>query len=135
PGARVERKRAGIALHWRAAPQAGPALQALARQFLARLPGYRLQPGDHVAELVPAGADKGHAVRRLLAAPPFAGRVPVFVGDDLTDEYGFAAVNALGGWSVLVGARANSHAIYGLEDVAAVHAWLRASAPLDTETG
>lgn len=125
PGVRVEDKGSALALHWRAAPQAAPALQALGARFLPKLGGYRIQPGDQVLELVPADIDKGRAVRRLLEQPPFSGRTPVFVGDDLTDEYGFEVANALGGWSVLVGRRPNSHAMYALADVAAVHAWLR----------
>ncbi len=56
-----------------------------------------------VAELRPAGADKGAALRRLMAEPPFAGARPVFVGDDLTDEHAFEAAAALGGEGVLVG--------------------------------
>lgn len=127
PGVRVEDKGGALALHWRAAPQAAAALQALATRFLPKLEGYRAQPGDQVLELVPADVDKGRAVRRLLEQAPFAGRTPVFVGDDLTDEYGFEVVNALGGWSVLVGRRPNSHAMYALPDVTAVHAWLRSN--------
>jgi trehalose 6-phosphate phosphatase len=127
PGVRVEDKGGAVALHWRAAPQAADALQALAARFAPRLDGYRIQPGDQVLELVPADVDKGRAVRRLMEHPPFAGRTPVFVGDDLTDEYGFEAANALGGWSVLVGRRPNSHAMYALPDVTAVHAWLQSN--------
>ncbi len=127
PGVRVEDKGGALALHWRAAPRAAAALQALATRFLPRLDGYRSQPGDQVLELVPADVDKGGAVRKLLEQPPFADRTPVFVGDDLTDEYGFEAVNSLGGWSVLVGPRPNSHAMYALADVSAVHAWLRSN--------
>jgi trehalose 6-phosphate phosphatase len=127
PGVRVEDKGSALALHWRAAPQAATALQALATRFLPKLDGYRVQPGNLVLELVPADVDKGRAVRRLLEQAPFTGRTPVFVGDDLTDEYGFETVNALGGWSVLVGPRPNSHAMYALPDVAAVHAWLRSN--------
>jgi trehalose 6-phosphate phosphatase len=60
-----------------------------------------------------------------MAEPPFRGRVPVFVGDDLTDEFGFAAANAAGGWSVQVGSREPSQAQYQLARPADVHAWLR----------
>ncbi len=127
PGVRVEDKGGALALHWRAAPHAAAALQALATRFLPKLDGYRVQPGDQVLELVPADVDKGRAVRKLLEQAPFAGRTPVFVGDDLTDEYGFETANALGGWSVLVGRRPNSHAMYALPDVTAVHAWLRSN--------
>ncbi len=128
PGIVVEDKGANLALHWRAAPEAEVALRALAERHLPQLTGYRLQPGDHVIELVPAGVDKGRAVLTLMAEPPFAGRTPVFVGDDLTDEFGFAAADAAGGWSVLVGTREPSCARYALRDPSAVHHWLRRNA-------
>ncbi len=125
PGVVVEDKGSNLALHWRTAPHAEAALRSLADRHLAGIPGYRLQPGDHVLELVPADVDKGRAVEALMAQAPFRGRTPVFVGDDLTDEFGFAAVEAAGGWSVLVGEREPSAARFGLADPAAVHAWLR----------
>ncbi|MEE7559897.1 trehalose-phosphatase, partial [Xanthomonas sp. Kuri4-2] len=107
PGILVEDKGVSLALHWRASPQAGPAVLAFAEaETEAQAAGYRLQPGDHVVEFVPVGSDKGSAVARLLEQPAFHGRTPVFVGDDLTDEFGFAAANRFGGWSVLVGPRA-----------------------------
>lgn len=124
PGALVENKGAGFALHWRAAPEAAAALCAFAEVAVERLPGFRLQPGNQVVELRPEGPDKGDAIARLLAQPPFAGRVPVFVGDDLTDEHGFTVINARGGFSVLVGSRAGSAARYALRDPADVRAWL-----------
>ena len=125
PGAIVETKGPNLALHWRQAPQAAQALRALASAALPRLPGYRLQAGDHVVELRPGGdVDKGSAILAFLAEPPFRGRVPVFLGDDLTDERGFAAVNAHGGISVLVGDRADSAARHALRDPTAVRAWL-----------
>ena len=128
PGVLVEDKGVSLALHWRAAPQAGESVAAFARERIAAMAGYRLQPGDHVIEFVPEGSDKGRALERMMARPPFAGRVPVFVGDDLTDEFGFAAANRSGGWSVLVGARAGSAATHALADTDAVHAWLQANA-------
>lgn len=128
PGVLVEDKGNTLALHWRNAPRSAGALFEFAQAHVGRLPGYRLQPGDHVVEILPAEFDKGRALRTLLAQPPFLQRRPVFVGDDLTDEYGFAAANELGGWSVLVGARETSHATHSLPDPRAVHAWLRANA-------
>lgn len=124
PGAIVEDKGAALGLHWRRAPHAAGTLRAFAEAALPRLPGYRLQHGDHVVELRPAEGDKGAAIRALLDEPPFRGRVPVFAGDDITDESGFAIVNALGGVSVLVGDRTPSAAHFGLRDPAAVRAWL-----------
>lgn len=128
PGMLVEDKGASLALHWRAAPQAGASILDFAHAQIASLPGYRLQPGDHVVEFVPEGSDKGVAVEQLMRQPAFAGRRPVFVGDDLTDEFGFAAARRLGGRGVLVGQRAGTRADHALPDIAAVHAWLQANA-------
>lgn len=124
PGALVEDKGETLALHWRGAPEAADAMRELAQAGLAALPHYRVQPGDHVLELRPDGFDKGTAIRHLLDTGPFRGRLPVFVGDDLTDEHGFAAVNALGGHSVLVGMRAPSVARFRLDNPQALRAWL-----------
>ena len=124
PGAIVENKHAGFALHWRAAPAAEAALRGFAEAAVAELPGHRLQLGDHVAEVVPAGGDKGRAIEDFLAEAPFAGRFPVYAGDDLTDEAGFRAINARDGASVLVGGRGDSAARFGLRDPAEVRAWL-----------
>ncbi|HEX2596273.1 MAG TPA: trehalose-phosphatase [Luteimonas sp.] len=124
PGALVEDKGPALALHWRVAPQAATALRAFADVALPRLPGYCLQHGDSVVELRPAHSDKGNAILALMDEAPFRGHVPVFVGDDLTDESGFAVVNAHAGISVLVGDREPSAAHYGLPDPAAVRDWL-----------
>lgn len=128
PGVLVEDKGVSVALHWRAQPLAGPDVLAFAQQEIAALSGYRLQPGDHVVEFVPEGSNKGLAVEQLMQQPAFAGRTPVFVGDDLTDEFGFQAANRLGGWSVLVGDRAQTDARFRVSGTAAVHAWLQRSA-------
>ena len=124
PGTLVEDKGAALALHWRQAPDAAPALGRFAETVLPWLPGYRLQPGDHVVELRPSAADKGDAIEAFLGEPPFAGRRPVFAGDDLTDEHGFEVVNARDGLSILVGGRKGSAAVYGLRDPGDVRAWL-----------
>ncbi len=124
PGAVVEDKGSGLALHWRAAPQSESALRSFAEDALSRLPSHRLQPGNCVIELVRGDQDKGKAIAALLENAPFRGRCPVFMGDDLTDESGFRAVNALGGVSVLVGARDESAANFSLSDPADVRAWL-----------
>jgi len=124
PGALVEDKGVALALHWRAAPEAAASAMAFAEGALARLSGYRLQPGDHVVELKPGAADKGTAIAAFLEHAPFRGRMPVFAGDDLTDEHGFDVVNARGGISILVGGRTGSVARHGLADPAAVRDWL-----------
>lgn len=129
PGILVEDKGAALALHWRTVPQHGAAVTTFAQAQLPHLPGYRLQAGDHVIEFVPDGSDKGSALSLFMQQAPFAGRQPVFVGDDLTDEFGFAAAQRQNGFGVLVGARTGSRARYALDDIDAVHAWLEANAP------
>lgn len=125
-GTLVEDKGAAIGLHWRGAAEHADVMRAFAHDALPRLSGYQLQFGDHVVELRPRHADKGTAILAFLDEAPFAGRLPVFAGDDLTDEHGFAAVEARGGISVLVGDRDGSAARFGLRDPAAVRSWLGA---------
>ncbi|KRE88717.1 trehalose phosphatase [Frateuria sp. Soil773] len=123
-GVQLEDKHAAIALHCRRAPWQLPALQRAAAALAAGLPGYELQPGHLVVEFKPAGMDKGRAVAELLQQPPFSGRAPVYLGDDLTDEHAFATANLEGGISVRVGQREPTLAQFTLPGPAAVQAWL-----------
>ncbi len=88
--------------------------------------GFELQPGNYVYEFKPRGVDKGLAVDAFLESPPFRGRMPVYLGDDLTDEHAFAVVNDHGGASVRVGARNPTQATFTLSSPADVQAWLDA---------
>lgn len=126
-GVLVEVKSFGVALHYRLAPDVGEAAHGLAADLAERYQ-LTLQPGRKMVELRLAGGDKGTAVRRLMHRPPMAGSVPIFIGDDATDEPGFEAVRQLGGAAVLVGSRAPTAAAYALPDPAAVRAWLSAFA-------
>jgi trehalose 6-phosphate phosphatase len=90
----------------------------------SQLEGYALMLGKMVAELKPETVDKGLAIRDLCTREPFVGRRPVFIGDDVTDESGFAAVNELGGISIRVGTPGATNAEYSLTDIDRVHAWL-----------
>jgi len=128
PGALVEDKGLTLALHWRRAPAAEEPLREFANSALIQLPGYHLQLGHDVVELRPDGHDKGDAIIALLDAAPFHGRFPVFVGDDLTDEAGFDAINLRHGLSVRVGTREPTAAHCGLHDPAQVREWLAEAA-------
>ena len=109
PGLRLELKGPSLALHYRQAPElAGQALDAA--RTLADRWGLRVQPGDMVVELCTPGHDKGSAILDFMRSEPFKGSVPVFLGDDLTDEAGFKAVRSLGGVGVLVGPRPSATA-------------------------
>lgn len=125
PGIIVEDKAVSAGLHYRGAPTEAGAAMALARE-LAERTGLTLQAGNLVVELKTPGASKGTALTAFMQEPPFAGAVPVMLGDDLTDEDGFRAAGALGGFGVLVGPPRETAARYGLADVAAVLAWLNA---------
>jgi trehalose 6-phosphate phosphatase len=126
-GLLVEDKPAGVALHYRLAPERGQEVDSFL-ETLAGRSGLALQRGKMVAELRPEGSDKGKVVRRLLGEPPFAGARPVFVGDDLTDEDAFRAADSLGGEGVLVGPARPSAARWRLGGVAEVTSWLEAGA-------
>ena len=122
-GMLVEDKPAGIALHFRLAPDAARTAADF-MEHVARDSGLIVQHGNMVVELRPPGADKGDAVRALMKEAPFIGARPVFVGDDLTDEHAFAAVRELGGSGVLVGPMRETAALYRLPSVAGVAEWL-----------
>jgi trehalose 6-phosphate phosphatase len=126
PGVLLEDKGMTLALHYRQAHGRGPELRAAMRALLHSLGDeFVLMEGKFVLELRPTGKDKGLAVRDFMSEAPFRGRVPVFVGDDVTDEDGFAVVSALGGHAIKVGP-GDSLAPWRLADAAAVRAWLTA---------
>jgi trehalose 6-phosphate phosphatase len=124
PGVVFEDKGASIALHYRLAPELREAAHDKALAVAAMLPGeVEVQPGKMVWEVKPVGAHKGLAIEEFAAELPFRGRLPVFLGDDLTDEDGFHVVNRLGGHSIKVGAGATA-ARWRLPDPAAARSWL-----------
>lgn len=123
-GLLFENKGFSMALHYRLAPQLAQAAEAAVREAAAGLGGaLEVQAGKMVIELKPAGYDKGRAIDEFMREAPFAGRVPLFIGDDRTDEHGFEVVNRLGGHSVKVG-EGPTAARWRLEAPAAVRAWL-----------
>ncbi|MFO6296791.1 trehalose-phosphatase [Rahnella selenatireducens] len=123
PGTLLEAKGMAFALHYRQAPAYQQQVLKLAESAVAAYPELMLQRGKCVAEIKPRGNDKGSAITAFMQQAPFAGRIPVFIGDDLTDEKGFQVVNALKGISVKVGG-GSSHARYRLTRVSDVHQWL-----------
>jgi trehalose 6-phosphate phosphatase len=124
-GLLLEDKQHSLALHYRAAPEHEAEAEAFLRGLAAAVPELEVTRGKMVLEVKPAGVDKGTAVAAFLMEPPFAGRRPVYIGDDVTDEDAFAAVNAAGGLSIRVGTAAATAATHFLSDEAAVHDWLR----------
>jgi trehalose 6-phosphate phosphatase len=103
PGLLVENKRGSLALHYRLAPEFEDECVLAMQQAVAESPGITLLRGKMVVEAKPGGASKGRAIEDFLAEAPFAGRTPVFIGDDMTDEVGFSTVQRLGGLGIKVG--------------------------------
>ena len=104
PGVLIEDKGCSVAVHWRMAPDKAELAQRVVQDLAGELgSAYRSQFGKAVAEILPAQAGKGYAIERFLGEAPYAGRRPIFAGDDLTDEHGFIAVNARGGASIRIG--------------------------------
>ncbi|MCA8901634.1 MAG: trehalose-phosphatase [Hyphomonas sp.] len=126
-GVRVEEKGPVLALHYRQAPGLGAELADVLTPLDLSACGYSLQAGKYLFEAKPGGANKGAALARMMDRAPFAGRRPVMIGDDTTDEDAFAAANALGGLTIKVG-DGRTQAACRLGSVGDVHDYLRRAA-------
>jgi trehalose 6-phosphate phosphatase len=127
-GLLLERKRGGVSLHYRRAPELEKECEQLIAELMNDLgTDFRLIAGKMVFEIAPGAHDKGAAIRSFLEQPPFTGRVPVYLGDDVTDEDAFREVNRINGTSIRVGGSSHSEARYDLPDVASVRPWLGAA--------
>ncbi len=104
PSLVVEAKRGSVALHYRQAPQLQSLCLATMQSAVEGAPGLTLLCGKMVVEAKPSRTSKSQAIEAFLDEAPFAGRTPVFVGDDVTDESGFDSVQRRGGIGVKVGA-------------------------------
>jgi trehalose 6-phosphate phosphatase len=129
PGTSVEDKGRTIAVHYRMAPQS----ETVVRQSLAAVAAplgsnYHIQEGNMVLEIKPRGFTKAGAIKAFMAEPPFSGRKPVFVGDDLTDQDGFRWVEDHGGISIAVGGRVQGQ--HRFENAGVVRTWLQGIAAL-----
>lgn len=102
-GVLIEEKEASLAIHYRIAPEHGALCRTVARQLVGQFPLLTIISGKMVVEIVSVGVGKGWAITRLMQAPAFARRQPLFIGDDLTDEGAFGVVNTCSGLSVKVG--------------------------------
>lgn len=131
-GALLEDKGPAVALHYRAVPDLASQVADLMQQAVEDLPSLHLVSGKMVIEAKPDTSNKGAALNVLMQQKVFAGRRPVFIGDDTTDEDGMKAARAHGGFGIKVG-QGETDAAYRLPDVAAVHNWLSSQAYL-TET-
>ena len=125
PGILAEDKGYSLALHYRLAPESGQALCAAVADICATIPqgAIEILPGKLVVEIKPAGVSKAIAVCDLMRYPPFAGRIPIFIGDDTTDVPVFGIISRFGGLGFSVGqivADVNGH----FDKPATVRSWL-----------
>jgi trehalose 6-phosphate phosphatase len=125
-GLLLEDKGVALAMHFRLAPKLAPEVAVVMNEMLAELgESFVVRPGKCMYALTPRGFDERSAIQLLMKEREFAGRTPVFVGDDPTDEVGFQAVNDMGGHSIRVGNLEKTAARYRFSTVATVVAWLR----------
>ena len=123
PGLLAEVKPGSVALHYRKRPETEMDCLAFAIEAARAEPRIRIMPGKKVVEMKLGPRTKGDAIADFMAEPPFAGRLPFFAGDDVTDEAGFAVVNAMGGVSLKVGP-GETQARHRIEGIAAFTTWL-----------
>jgi trehalose 6-phosphate phosphatase len=129
PGTSLEDKGRTLAVHFRMAPQFESTIRESLTPIAKRLgSNYHIQDGNMVLEIKPKGFTKGSAISAFMLEPPFSGRTPVFVGDDLTDQDGFRVVESRGGISIAVGDRVKAQQRF--ENPSAVRDWLKSIAAL-----
>jgi trehalose 6-phosphate phosphatase len=125
-GLLLEDKGHALAIHFRRAPHLAAEVANEVWSALVHLyPAFKMQRGKCVFEIQPQMYDKGTAVAQLMREKPFLGRTPVFVGDDLADENGFAVVNSMAGVSVRVAGSGATLAVNEFGAVRDVLEWLR----------
>lgn len=125
PGTILEDKTLSMAIHFRNRPELEPAATSLAQRLVSgSAENLFLQKGKMLVEIRPGQGNKGTAIADFLAEAPFCGRLPVFIGDDVTDEKGFELVNRHGGHSIRVGNDVKTAARYHVPDVTGVIRWL-----------
>ncbi|WP_241622667.1 trehalose-phosphatase [Rosenbergiella australiborealis] len=122
-GVWIEKKGVAFAVHYRQAPTAQQVLHQIVQRIVDGYPAFTVQAGKCVWEIKPRGYDKGKAINYLMMTPPFIGRIPVFIGDDVTDEAGFHIVNQQQGISIKIGA-GDSEATHRFAEVEQLYRWI-----------
>jgi trehalose 6-phosphate phosphatase len=125
PGVTIEDKVYALSIHYRTVPDRAQQVTDIVESWRARLAadGFTILPGKRVLDIKPAAVSKGTAVRKLMSLAPFAGRVPVFAGDDITDEEVFAVLPEFDGVGLSVG-RQMDGATFAFDTPAGIRSWL-----------
>ena len=130
PGALVEPKGVGIAVHYRNVPDARPLLVQELTRVIACFENFALHPGRRVLEIIPYGYSKGTALAWLMQLAPFEGRRPIMIGDDAGDQPAFVAAGRYGGLGLKVAGEHFGPAESDFQSVSHVRAWLASVAGL-----
>jgi trehalose 6-phosphate phosphatase len=124
-GVQLENKRSVIALHYRSVPERGREVLKVAELVASGLGGqFSVLMGKCVVEIRPRHLTKGSAIRQLMERAPFRDRIPIFAGDDTTDEDAFEVVNGLGGISLRIGDEIPTAAKFRLATPDQLRGWL-----------
>ena len=126
PDLQLEHKNLALSLHYRHAPHLEALCLEVMRAAVAQSSGLQLMLGKCVIDLKLTGFSKGTAIAAFMTEAPFAGRIPLFAGDDVTDEDGFRAVRDLGGHAVKVGP-GDTTAPYRCAGVPEMATWLQSA--------
>ncbi len=125
PDCAIEDKGLTMAIHYRRIPKLEKKVLKFVNRLIEGEKHFHAISGNMVIEIKPLGIDKGQSISLFMENEPFLGKLPIFIGDDVTDEDGFRYINANDGISIKVGKRTSSIAQYHLNNVDAVHDWLR----------
>ena len=124
PECAIEDKSLTMAIHFRRAPKLEEKVLKFVNKLIEGEKHFHAISGNMVIEIKPLGVDKGQSIALFMENEPFVDKLPIFIGDDVTDEDGFRYINANNGISIKVGTRTSSLARYNLNNVNAVHDWL-----------
>ena len=124
PECAIEDKSLTMAIHYRRAPKLEEKVLKFVNKLIEGEKHFHAISGNMVIEIKPLGVDKGQSIALFMENEPFVDKLPIFIGDDVTDEDGFRYINANNGISIKVGTRTSSLARYNLNNVNAVHDWL-----------
>ena len=134
PGLKLERKNLALSLHYRQAPELESLCLQVMREAVEHSAGLDLMQGKCVIDVKPAGVSKGTAIAAFMDEAPFAGRMPLFAGDDVTDEAGFEQVRRMGGQTIKVGPGPTA-AQFRCASVAQLADWLQSASMASPEPG